>query len=139
VAVNSPAGARNLGYSASATLDIPVWDWFATHDRVKQSEVRRQVAQVQLSYTQKRLMASLEELYNEVVVSYEQLGSLDQSIQDARDSLRLTIMRYKAGEATALEVVAAQDQLVQVETARANGVIRYRVALANLQTLTGVL
>ena len=138
-AVNSPDHVPNLGYSASATLDIPVWDWFATHDRVKQSEVRRQVAQVQLSYTQKRLMADLDELYNEAAISHEQLGSLDQSVQAAAESLRLTMLRYQAGEATALEVVAAQDQLVQIETARADGVTRYRVALANLQTLTGIL
>src|SRR5579885_1566748 len=26
-AVNGPDGVRNLGYSASITLDIPVWDW----------------------------------------------------------------------------------------------------------------
>lgn len=137
VAVNGPNGQRNLGYSASGTLDIPIWDWFATRDRVKQSEVRRQAAQVQLSYTQKRLVASLDELYNEVAVSHEQLGSLDKSVQAAREGLRLTELRYKVGDATALEVVAAQDQLVQIETARADGVTRYRVALANLQTLTG--
>ena len=40
-ATNGSEGIRNLGYSASATLDIPIWDWLATHDRVKQSELRR--------------------------------------------------------------------------------------------------
>ena len=137
-AVNGPDNASNLGYSATATVDIPVWDWFATEDRVKQSEIRRHVAQVELSYTQKRLVAALDELYNEVVVSHDQLGSLDQSVQAAEESLRLTVLRYKAGEASALEVVAAQDQLVQIEVEQADGVTRYRVALANLQTLTGV-
>jgi len=29
-AVNGPTGAQNLGYSASVTLDIPVWDWLST-------------------------------------------------------------------------------------------------------------
>ena len=29
-AVNGPDGVRNLGYSASVTLDIPVWDWLST-------------------------------------------------------------------------------------------------------------
>ena len=36
-AVNGPDQVRNLGYSASASIDFPVWDWFATHDRVRQS------------------------------------------------------------------------------------------------------
>lgn len=138
-AINGPNGERNLGYSASATLDIPVWDWLATHDRVKQSEIRRQAAQVQLSYTQKRLVANLDELYDAVMVSNKQLASLSASVADARESLHLTTLRYQAGEATALEVVSAQDQLVLVQTAQADGITRYRVALANLQTLTGIL
>ena len=44
-AIHTPQGPRNLGYAASATLDIPVWDWFATHNRVKQSTIRRTQAQ----------------------------------------------------------------------------------------------
>ena len=36
-AVNGPDKTRNLGYSASVTLDIPVWDWFSTQHKVKQA------------------------------------------------------------------------------------------------------
>ena len=43
-AVNGEDGIHNLGYSASATLNIPVWDWFATHDKVRQSEINRDAA-----------------------------------------------------------------------------------------------
>ncbi len=49
LAVNGPDGVRNLGYSASVTVDMPVWDWFSTAHRVKQSEIRRNAAQVALS------------------------------------------------------------------------------------------
>ena len=59
------AQARNLGYSASVTLNIPVWDWLATEHKVKQSEIRRDAAQVALSATQRRLIAQLDEAYSE--------------------------------------------------------------------------
>lgn len=130
---------KNLGYSASATLDIPVWDWFATHDRVKQSVAKRTAAQVALTAAQKRLLAELDEFYNEAQVAGKQLASLDESVKTADESLRLTNLRYQAGEATVLEVVDAQTTLSQAEQAQADGVVRYRVALANLQTLTGML
>ena len=42
--INAPDGSRNLGYSASATLNIPVWDWFTTRDKVRQSEISRTAA-----------------------------------------------------------------------------------------------
>ncbi len=138
-AVNGPAGVQNLGYSASVTLDIPVWDWFATHDRVKQSELRQQVAQTQLTATQKKLIADLTEYYSEAKVASDELASLNLSAKTAEDSLRLTKLRYGAGEATALEVVDAENAATQADTASADSDLRYRVALANLQTLTGTL
>ncbi|MHB1023841.1 MAG: TolC family protein [Acidobacteriaceae bacterium] len=138
-AANGPDGARNLAYSASATLDIPIWDWFATQGRVRQAKAIRSVAKTQLTNTQRRLVAELEEYYSEAQVSGSQLASLDQSVKAARESLRLTNLRYTAGEATVLEVVDAQNMLMMGESARDDGVVRYRVALANLQTLTGVL
>ncbi len=136
-AANGQGGARNLGYSASVTLDIPVWDWLATRDRVKQSELRRKEVTAVLNYTQRRLMAELEEFYSETRTAGDALVSLEKSVSTARESLRLTKLRYKAGDATVLEVVDAQTALVGVETSYADGIVRYRLALANLQTLTG--
>jgi outer membrane protein TolC len=63
--------------------------------------------------------------------------SLRQSSELATENLRLTVLRYQAGESTALEVVDAQTILAQARNAYDDGQVRYRVALANLQTLTG--
>jgi outer membrane protein TolC len=136
-AIHAPDGTRNLGYSAMATLDIPVWDWFATHNRVKQSTIRRTQAKIELTITQRRLIASLDELYKEALVSQAQMTLFDQSVQTATQSLHLTNLRYAAGEGTVLEVVDAQNSLVGAEASRADGAVRYYIALANLQTLTG--
>ena len=138
-AVNGPDGVRNLGYSAMATLDIPVWDWFATAHKVKQSQIERDVAKVVLTATQRRLIAQLDEFYAEAAVAQSQLASLEESVQTAAESLRLTRMRYTAGEATVLEVVDAQNSLTTAEVARADGGVRYETALAQLQLLTGTI
>jgi outer membrane protein TolC len=123
----------------AATLDIPVWDWLATHDRVRQSEIRRDAARVALTSTQRQLVARLEEFYHEAVTASDQLASLDSSVSTAAESMRLVKLRYSSGEATALEVVDAENAFTAAEVARADGMVRYRVALANLQTLTGAL
>jgi outer membrane protein TolC len=136
-ATNGPDGTRNLGYSASATLDIPVWDWLATQHKVKQSKILRDSAKVALSATQRRLLADLSEFYDEAAAARDQLASLDNSAATAAESLRLTKLRYTGGEGSVLEVVDAQNSLLSAENARADGVVRYRVALAALQTLTG--
>jgi outer membrane protein len=138
-AVNGPDGTRNLGYSASATLNLPIWDWFTTRDKVRQSEINRNLAHVTLSNTQRKLIAELEEDYSEAVAAHDQLNSLDLSVTTAAESLRLTRLRYTNGEATILEVVDAENSLTTAELAREDGVVRYQTALANLQLLTGTL
>jgi outer membrane protein TolC len=138
-AKRGPDDVRNLGYSISGTLDIPVWDWFSTQKRVKQSEIHRDVAKVALTATQRRLIATLDEAYDEAAESRNQLDLLDESVHTAAESLRLTKLRYSNGESTALEVVDAQNSYLSAETAQEDGTVRYQAALAGLQILTGVL
>ena len=138
-AVNGRDGVKNLGYSASATLDIPVWDWLSTQHRVRQAEILRDAAHTALNATQRRLIAQLDEFYAEAGTSRDQLQSLDQSVQTAAESLRLTRLRYTAGEATVLEVVDAQNSLTTAEIAREDGTVRYQLAMTNLQLLTGAI
>lgn len=138
-AVNGPEGVRNLGYSASVTVDIPVWDWFATEHKVKQSEIRREAAKVSLTATQRRVIARLEESYAEAAGARDQLASLDASAATAAESLRLTKLRYTGGEATVLEVVDAQSSYISAQNAREDGRVRYEAALAELHTLTGTM
>lgn len=138
-AVNGDGGVRNLGYSASFTINMPLWDWFATQDKVRQSKLREQAAQAALTTTQRQLIAQLDEYYDEARVADEQVQSLRTSVATAQESLHLTRLRYRAGEALALEVVDAENSLAQAEDALADGLLRSRVARANLETLTGAL
>ena len=130
---------RNVGYAAAATLTVPVWNWGATHAHVQQAELARRQAQLELTTAQKTLLAQIQSLYAEARVSLLELDSLRQSAALTADSLRLTEARYRGGEATVLEVVDAQNTLTLSRNAYDDGELRYRVALANLQTLTGTL
>ncbi|HLX44208.1 MAG TPA: TolC family protein [Bryobacteraceae bacterium] len=132
-------GRQNLGYVAQATLNIPVWNWGATRSKIKQAELKRDQAQLDLSLTQRNLQASLAAAYTEAQAAQSQLDSLRSSADLAAESLRLTLLRYQAGEATALEVVDAQNTVNLSRNAQDDGLARYRVALANLQSLMGTL
>ncbi len=138
-ATHGPDGARNLGYSVSGTIDIPVWDWLSTQKKVKQSEIRRDLVRVNLTEAQRRLIATLDETYAEAAAAREQLDLLEQSVDTAEESLNLTKMRYAAGESTVLEVVDAQNSYLAARTSLADGRVRFQSALATLQLLTGSL
>ena len=134
-----PDGRKNLGYVAQATLNIPVWNWGATRSKVKQAEIKREQAQLDLSVAQRTLQSNVAAAYTEARGALAQLESLRNSVDLAAESLRLTLLRYQAGEATALEVVDAQNTANISRNAYDDGLARYRVAIALLQTLTGTL
>jgi outer membrane protein TolC len=129
----------NLGSSALATLNIPVWNWGATRDRIRQAQLRQKQAKLELSYSQRKLIAEIQSLHAEAATALNQLTGLARSAELAAESQRLTSLRYQDGEATVLEVVDSQTAYVQASNNYHDGAVRYRVALANLQTLTGVL
>jgi len=130
-------GVRNLGYSGVATLQIPIFSWGSDRSKLKQAELRRDQAHVDLNYAQKQLLSHLRQFYLEAKTSRSEMETLATSAEMAADSLRLTTLRYQAGESTVLEVVDAQNTLTQARNAYDDGQSRYRVAVANLQTLTG--
>ena len=132
-------GISNLGSSAIATLNIPIWNWGATQSKVKQAELRHTQAQRELSLTQRKLLAETQSLYAEAETASNELASLERSAQLSSESLRLATLRYKNGETNILEVVDAQNTALLSDSAFQDGAVRYRVALANLQTLTGEL
>lgn len=133
------ANRQNLGYSAQITLTVPVWNWGATRSKVKQAELKRDQAQLDLSLAQRTLQRDLAAAYAESKAAREQLESLRSSVDLAAESLRLTVLRYQAGEATALEVVDAQNTVTLARNSYDDGLARYRVAVANLKMLTGTL
>src|SRR5579862_1990216 len=128
---------RNLGSAAQGTLTIPIWNWGATRSKVRQGELRLRQARMDLSLAQRQLLANLNSFYLEAQAASAQLESLRRSADLSAESLRLTLLRYQAGEVTVLEVVDAQSTLAQARNAYADGLVRNRVALAGLQTLTG--
>jgi outer membrane protein TolC len=127
----------NLGYFITVNLTVPVWDWGGLRSKLHQSETRQHQAEVTLTQTQRQVMSNLYSMYNEALGAKSAVDNLQHVAELAAESLRLTTLRYQAGESTALEVVDAQNTLVQARNAGDDAQARYRLALAELQTLTG--
>jgi outer membrane protein TolC len=128
----------NLGYFVTVNLSMPLWDWGGLRSKLHQNRTRETLAQVGLSQAQRQLMSNLYSIYNEAVAAKSAVDSAQHVSELAAESLRLTNLRYQAGESTALEAVDAQNTLVQARDSSDAAQVRYRLALANLQTVTGI-
>ncbi len=127
----------NLGYFVTLSLNIPILDWGVRKSKVQQAQLKQQQANVELSAAQRQLMRNLLGFYGEAQTAREQMDLLRSAVDLASESLRLIVLRYQAGEATVLELVDAQTAVTQARNAYDDGMVRYRLALSNLQTLTG--
>jgi outer membrane protein TolC len=126
-----------LGYFITVNMTVPVWDWGNLRSKLHSSETRQHQAQVALTQAQRQLLSNMYSMYNEALAARAGVDNTQHVADLAAESLRLTSLRYRAGESTALEVVDAQNTLVQARNAVDDAHTRYRVALAELQTLTG--
>ena len=127
----------NLGYFATISLNVPVWDWGSRSSKVRQAQLKRDQANVELSATQRTLIRNLQGYYQEAQTARDQVDRLRHSTDQAAENLRLNGLRYQAGEATILELVDAQTLLTGARNSYDDGLVRYRLALANLETITG--
>jgi len=128
----------NLGYYIVGNFQLPVFDWGTRRSKVRQAQTREQQARIELTQAQRVLVGNLYLYYNEALTARAAVDSLRRAADLGAESLRLINLRYQAGESTALEVVDAQKTLVDARNAYDDAQTRYRVALATLQTLTGI-
>jgi len=127
----------NLGYAFAINVTVPLWDWGAQRSKIRQSQIRQRQAGATLSQAQRQLMSGLYSMYNEALTARAAVDSLRRAAELANESLRLINLRYQAGESPALEVVDAQNTAVTARNAADDAEARYRVAIAQLQTMTG--
>src|SRR5258708_5277736 len=99
---------KNLGYAATATLDLPLWNWGASRSKVKQADLQRDQAKVELSFAQRKAAADLKTFYNQAHTSRSEMESLRRAADLASASLRFTTLPYQAGAGTAFGGVAGQ-------------------------------
>jgi outer membrane protein TolC len=127
----------NLGYFITASLNVPVWDWGVRRSKLKQSELRHDEAEADLSAAQRALVRNLRGFYGEAQLAHDQIDLLRRAVDLASESLRLNTLRYQAGEAAIVDLVDAQAGAIQTQNAYYDGMSRYRLAVVNLQTITG--
>jgi outer membrane protein TolC len=127
----------NLGYFITAGVNVPVFDWGTLRSKLHQAEFKRDQARLELSQAQRELLNNLYSSYNEASVARAAVEETRHTADLAAESLRLIDLRYKAGASSALEVVTAENTLTQARNAYDDAQVRYRVALATLQMVTG--
>jgi outer membrane protein len=128
---------EHRGYLATATLDIPIFDWGIGRAKQRQAELKAQAAENQLNVTRRDVEQQFVAAREEALTAIRRVDNARAGVADAQRNADISIARYRAGEAPILEVTDALTTLAQQRTNYQQALFDFEVARAHLQEAAG--
>ena len=91
-----------------ATVNVPISDWWGGSHAIKRRTIEHQKAQEQLADNAQLLQIRMQNAWNGVEESYQQLLLAKRSIEQAEENLRLNRNYYNAGTSKMSDLLEAQ-------------------------------
>jgi len=91
-----------------ATVSVPISDWWGGSYAIKRKKIEHQKAQEQLADNTQLLQIRIQNAWNGVEESYQQLLLAQRSIEQAEENLRLNRNFYQAGTSKISDLLEAQ-------------------------------
>lgn len=120
------------------SIAFEAYDGGLTAGRVREAEAQLIAQKAQLDGTRRRVLSDVATAYLDLKTAEQRLEAAEAGEINARETVRLSEGRYKAGLGIFLDVLDAQAQLLQAETNRVNAVAARSVARAALARAVGV-
>jgi outer membrane protein TolC len=129
--------ANSRGYAAFFNLTVPVFDWGKARSAAAQFQLRGDQVEGNRSIAQRVFSRDYENALTRVKTYQSQIVALDQQVRLAGQNLELSRVRYEGGEGAALDVVTAEDRLVQARASYYANLANYWNAKADLEVASG--
>ena len=91
-----------------ATVSVPISDWWGGSHAIKRKKIEHQKAVEQLEDNAQLLKIRMQNAWNGVEESYQQLLLAQRSIEQADENLRLNLNYYRAGTSKMSDLLEAQ-------------------------------
>jgi outer membrane protein TolC len=133
--LNEPRVNESIGIS----LNVPLFQGFATRREVEESEVQVQAAEARLTDVQRQVSTRVKQTASDLRSLLDRLATTQLRVDQAKAAAQLARTRYQAGTITNLELLEAETALQQARLERTE--VRYQVVLGRyaLQRAAGIL
>jgi len=128
---------RNNNWTAGFTLTVPLYDGLSARAKVDEAKARYAQAQLEKVDVMEQIAVAVRQACLDLVKSEAIIVSQEESLVEAREALRLSIVGYDAGVNINLDVLDAQVSLSQVEENLAGGIYDYLMGEASLARTMG--
>ena len=120
-----------------ATVSVPISDWWGGSHAVKRKKIAQQQAEEQLADNSQLLKIRMQNAWNNVEESRQQLQIAQRSIEQAEENLRLNRNYYKAGTSNMSDLLEAQLLYQQSLDRRTDAFADYQNKLLEYRHATG--
>ena len=132
------ANSHNLNtYYGLLSINIPIWDWGVTREKVKAQNFRVSAQQVQLEDTRQLISLEVQRAYLQLNETYQRIGLSSASVAQAEENLRLNKDRYAAGTILSKDVLEAENLWDQAKSDLIDAKVAYKINEAVFQKATG--
>lgn len=123
--------------SISAALSLPLFDGFAREQRVQEAVISRNNLQNQIRATEIQLTSGITSAYLTLTTAQQTVALQEQNSAKAQQELKLMQDRYRAGQATFVDLSESRAAYERAESERINAIYDYHKAFALLENAVG--
>ena len=120
-----------------ATVSVPISDWWSGSHAIKRKKIEHQKAVEQLEDNAQLLKIRMQNAWNGVEESYQQLQLAQRSIEQADENLRLNRNYYRAGTSKMSDLLEAQLLYQQALDKHTDAFADYQNKLLEYKQATG--
>ncbi len=121
-----------------ATVSVPISDWWGGSHAIKRKKIAQQQAEEQLADKSELLKIRMQNAWNNVEESRQQLQIAQRSIEQAEENLRLNRNYYKAGTCKMSDLLEAQSLYQQSLNHRTDAYADLQNKLLEYRQATGL-
>ena len=119
-----------------ATISLPISDWWGGSHKIKEGNIKIQAAQNKLTETSELLILQITQVQNELNEQLYQINIDHQSVEQARENLKVTEDNYKAGVVGMSDLLEAQSTFQNALNSLTEAQYNYQIKRAKyLQTI----
>jgi outer membrane protein len=126
-------------YYGLLNINIPIWDWGATRQKIRAQMFKVSAQQIQLDETKQLIAIEVKQAYLQLNESVKRIEFSNTSVAQAEENLRLSNDRFKAGTILSKDVLEAQNIWEQANSDLIDAKMEYKIDEAQLQKAMGIL
>ena len=128
---------QNRSWSLALSGSLPLFNGFTRETQLYTARAQADQSRSRERAAELALRKDLDQAWGTIEAAGASIGLAEQSVELAREDLRVTQERYRLGLATILDLQAAQITLLQAEVDLIRRRFDYQLGLARLEALLG--